>query len=97
VAGEEHAAAAAGDEATALRHEPDYEMRDFMITRLRPTGAPPCASKACGCVTTRHRPLEIDMARIHAFAPDGRVTQAQAARALANGDASEWQLSGGAQ
>jgi lipopolysaccharide export system protein LptC len=28
---------------------------------------------------------------------DGRITQARAAKALANGDASEWQLSGGAR
>ena len=33
---------------------------------------------------------------MQAHAPDGRVTRAYAARALSNGDGSEWQLSGGA-
>jgi lipopolysaccharide export system protein LptC len=49
----------------------------------------------------RHFPdtdrIEIESARMQSNAPDGRVTRAHADRALANGDASEWQLSGGAR
>jgi lipopolysaccharide export system protein LptC len=49
----------------------------------------------------RHYPdtdrIEIDAARLQAHAPDGRITRAHAARALSNGDGSEWQLSGGAR
>jgi len=48
----------------------------------------------------RHYPdtdtLEIDNVRVRALAPDGRVTVAQARMALANGDATELQLRGGA-
>jgi lipopolysaccharide export system protein LptC len=87
-----------GDDAAALRHDPDYEMRDFTITRFAPDGR---ATVRIEGVWLRHYPdtdrLEIDAARIQSRTPDGRVTQAQAARALANGDASEWQLSGGAR
>ena len=43
------------------------------------------------------RGVEIDQARIRAYAPDGRVTVATAARALGNGDGSELQLLGGAE
>ena len=89
---------AAGDDQTAVRSDPDYEMRDFAITRFAPDGR---ATVRIEGAWLRHFPdtdrIEIETARVHARTPDGRVTQAQAARALANGDASEWQLSGGAK
>jgi lipopolysaccharide export system protein LptC len=88
---------AAGEDTTALRTDPDYEMRDFAITRF---GADGRATVRIEGVHLRHFPdtdrIEIESARIESRSPDGRVTQARAARALANGDASEWQLSGGA-
>ncbi len=89
---------AAGDDSAAVRSDPDYEMRDFAITRFAPDGR---ATVRLEGAWLRHYPdtdrIEIERARFHATAPDGRVTQAQAERALANGDASEWQLSGGAR
>jgi lipopolysaccharide export system protein LptC len=85
-------------EAGAVRSEPDYEMRDFAITRFAADGRVKVRIEG---QLLRHFPdtdrVEIVEARIHAIAADGRVTQARAARALGNGDASEWQLSGGAQ
>jgi lipopolysaccharide export system protein LptC len=88
----------AGDDASAVRTDPDYEMRDFAITRFAPDGR---ATVRIEGAWLRHFPdtdrIEIENARVRAHTPDGRVTQAQAARALANGDASEWQLSGGAK
>jgi len=87
-----------GDEPTAVRSDPDYEMRDFAITRFAPDGR---ATVRIEGAWLRHFPdtdrIEIEDARVQARTPDGRITQAQAARALANGDASEWQLSGGAK
>jgi lipopolysaccharide export system protein LptC len=89
---------AAGDDAAALRHDPDYEMRDFAITRF---GADGRATVRIEGTVLRHYPdtdrIEIESARMQSRSPDGRITRARAARALANGDASEWQLSGGAQ
>lgn len=88
----------AGDDSAAVRSDPDYEMRDFAITRFAPDGR---ATVRLEGAWLRHYPdtdrIEIETARMQSRAPDGRVTQAQAARALANGDASEWQLSGGAK
>jgi LPS export ABC transporter protein LptC len=73
-------------------------MRDFAITRFAPDGR---ATVRIEGAWLRHFPdtdrIEIEDARVRARTPDGRVTQAQAARALGNGDASEWQLSGGAK
>lgn len=81
-----------------VRHEPDYTMHNFNITRFDTAGQ--LALRIEGAVL-RHYPdtdrIEIDSARIHAVAPDGRITDAVAQRALANGDASEVQLFGGAQ
>ncbi len=81
-----------------VRQEPDYTMHDFNITRFDTAGQ--LALRIEGAVL-RHYPdtdrFEIDAARIHAVAPDGRITNAQAQRALSNGDASEVQLFGGAQ
>ncbi|HET7526949.1 MAG TPA: LPS export ABC transporter periplasmic protein LptC [Burkholderiaceae bacterium] len=85
-------------ESAPLRHDPDYEMRDFAITRFAPDGR---ATVRIEGTLLRHYPdtdrIEIEAARMQSNAPDGRVTRAHAARALANGDGSEWQLSGGAQ
>ena len=80
-----------------VRHVHDYTMSNFMVQRFGPDGAMRVQIEGD---TLRHYPdtdtLEIDNARIRAIAPDGRVTLASARRALANADASEVQLSGGA-
>jgi lipopolysaccharide export system protein LptC len=89
---------AVGEDKTVQRREPDYEMRDFSVTRFAADGR---VTVRIDGDLLRHFPdtdrIEIDVARIHAVAADGRVTQARAAKALANGDGSEWQLSGGAR
>lgn len=90
----------AGDAYTAapLRHEPDYEMRNFAVQRFTPQG--PLRAQIEGDVL-RHYPdtdtLEIDNVRLRAIGPDGRVTLATARRAIANGAATEVQLLGGAE
>ena len=88
---------AGGGDSAPLRHDPDYEMRDFAITRFAADGRVTVRIEG---TWLRHYPdtdrIEIESARMQSHAPDGRVTRAQAARALANGDGSEWQLSGGA-
>ncbi|KAB2876002.1 MAG: LPS export ABC transporter periplasmic protein LptC [Ideonella sp.] len=85
-------------EGTPLRHDPDYEMRNFAITRFAPDGRVTVRIEG---TWLRHYPdtdrIEIEAARMQANAPDGRVTRASAARALSNGDGSEWQLSGDAR
>jgi lipopolysaccharide export system protein LptC len=87
----------AGGEGAPLRHDPDYEMSDFAITRFGVDGRPTVRIEG---TYLRHFPdtdrIEIESARMQANSPDGRVTRARAARALSNGDGSEWQLSGGA-
>jgi lipopolysaccharide export system protein LptC len=89
---------AAGGDGPPLRHDPDYEMRDFAITRFGVDGR---ATVRIEGAWLRHYPdtdrIEIESARMQARSPDGRVTRAHAAHALANGDGTEWQLSGGAQ
>jgi len=84
--------------ASAVRETPDYTMRDFSITRFDASGR--VALRIDGDVM-RHYPatdrLDIDVVRIHAIAPDGRVTDATARHALANGDGSEMQLIGDAR
>ncbi len=79
------------------RHEPDYTMHTFTVQRFGPDGVMRVQIEGD---ELRHYPdtetLEIDNARIRAIAPDGRVTLARARLALANADASEVQLSGGA-
>ncbi len=84
--------------AAAPRERPDYTMRGFSVVRFDRDGR--LALRIDGDVM-RHLPLtdrlEIDGVRIHAVAPDGRVTDALARHALANGDGSELQLLGGAQ
>ena len=87
----------ARDEAP-IRQTPDYTMNGFSITRFGPDGR--VVLRIAGD-SLRHFPatdrLEIEGVRIHAIGNDGRVTEATARRALANGDGSEVQLLGGAQ
>ena len=82
----------------AVRQDPDYTMTGFSIVRFGPDGRE--VLRIAGNVL-RHYPatdqLDIEGVRIHATAPDGRVTDATARRALANGDGSEVQLLGGAR
>jgi lipopolysaccharide export system protein LptC len=83
--------------AAPLRHEPDYTMTQFMVQRF---GADGTMRAQIEGDMMRHYPdtdtLEVDNARIRHIALDGHVTVATARRALANGDASEVQLQGGA-
>jgi lipopolysaccharide export system protein LptC len=87
----------ARDEAP-VRQTPDYTMNGFSITRFGPDGR--VVLRIAGD-TLRHFPatdrLEIEGVRIHAIGQDGRVTDATARQALANGDGSEVQLLGGAR
>ena len=80
------------------RQQPDYTMANFSITRFGPDGRE--VLRIAGDML-RHYPhtdqLEIDGVRIHATAPDGRITDATARRALSNGDGSEVQLLGAAR
>ena len=83
---------------TALpRGEPDYTMQQFVLQRFDDAGR--LTVRVEGSLL-RHFPdtdrVEIDQPSIRATAPDGRVTLAGARRAIANGDASELQLLGGA-
>ena len=81
-----------------ISSEPDYTMTQFSLERFDATGRLKVRIEGD---RLRHFPdtdrVEIDQARIQAFAQDGRVTLATAARALGNGDASELQLMGGAE
>ena len=83
--------------AAPLRHEPDYQMSQFVVRRFSPDGAMRAQIEGD---TMRHYPdtdtLEIDNVRVRAIAPDGHVTLANARSALSNGDGSEIQLRGGA-
>lgn len=87
-----------GTEVKPVRKDPDYTMRNFSLTRFAPDGR--FAVRIEGDLL-RHYPdtdrLEIDGVRMKSVAPDGRVTDARAKRALANGDASEVQLLGEAR
>ena len=84
--------------AGPVRQDPDYTMTGFSISRFDPQGRE--VLRIAGDML-RHYPatdqLDIEGVRIHAIAPDGRVTDASARRALANGDGSEVQLLGGAR
>ena len=84
--------------ARVQREAPDYSMTGFAIQRFGPDGSE--VLRIAGD-RLRHYPstdqLEIDSVRIHAVAPDGRLTDAVARRALVNGDGSEVQLLGGAR
>jgi lipopolysaccharide export system protein LptC len=85
-------------ETVAPRHEPDYEMTNFVVQRFAKDGT--LRTQLEGD-RLRHYPdndtLEIDRARLRAIDSDGIVTLATANRALANGDGSEIQLLGDAR
>ncbi|HEX4232704.1 MAG TPA: LPS export ABC transporter periplasmic protein LptC [Caldimonas sp.] len=80
------------------RHEPDYEMANFIVQRFAKDGT--LRTQIEGD-RLRHFPdtdtLEVDRARILAIDSQGVVTVAVANQALANGDGSEVQLLGDAR
>lgn len=84
--------------AAPLRHEPDYEMRNFSVQRFGALG--PLKAQIDGDAL-RHFPdtdtVEIDNVRVRAIGADGRITYASARRGIANGAGTEVQLLGGAQ
>ncbi len=84
--------------AAPLRHEPDYEMRNFSVQRFAAEG--PLRAQIEGDAL-RHYPdtdtVEIDNVRVRAIGADGRITYASARRGIANGAGTEVQLLGGAQ
>ncbi len=90
--------AARPTEAPPVRSTPDYTMSRFALERFDATGRLKVRVEG---ERLRHFPdndrIEIESVTIRALAPDGRVTLARAQRALANGDASEVQLIGGAE
>lgn len=81
--------------AVALRHIPDYTMRNFKVQRFAADGSLRLQIEGD---EARHYPdtdtLEIDRARIRSIAPDSGVTVATAQKAVSNGDGSEVQLTG---
>jgi lipopolysaccharide export system protein LptC len=85
-------------EARPLSADPDYTMTEFAVERFDAQGKLKLRVEG---EQMRHFPdtdrIEVDRARIRAIAPDGRVTLAQAQRAVGNGDGSELQLIGGAE
>jgi lipopolysaccharide export system protein LptC len=86
-----------GEKAPA-RHEPDYLMERFTMQRFGSDGRVRVQLQGA---QMRHYPdtdtYEIDGVTIRAEGTDGRITLASAQRALANGDATEVQLQGGAR
>lgn len=78
--------------------DPDYKMTRFALERFDAQGRLKLRIEGA---EMRHYPaddrFEVDAAQIRAIAPDGRVTLAQARRAVGAGDGSELQLLGGAQ
>jgi lipopolysaccharide export system protein LptC len=85
--------------ASALpREEPDYTMERFVIERFDKDGRLKLRLQG---ERLRHFAatdiIEVDDARVRAVAADGRLTLAQARRAVANGDGSEVQLIGDAR
>lgn len=83
--------------AVPARKDPDYTMTAFSVSRFAPDGR---LMLRIDGDQLRHYPdtdrMEIEGVRIHAIGADGRITDASARRALANGDGSEVQLLGGA-
>jgi lipopolysaccharide export system protein LptC len=90
--------ASGAPEARPPSSEPDYTMTEFAVERFDAQGRLELRVEGA---QMRHFPdtdhIEVDRARIRAIAPDGRVTLAQAQRAVGNGDGSELQLLGGAE
>ena len=84
--------------AAVPREAPDYTMAGFSIQRFGPDGR---EVLRIGGDLLHHYPstdrLEIEGVRIHAVAPDGRQTDAQARRAVVKGDGSEAELLGAVQ
>jgi lipopolysaccharide export system protein LptC len=82
----------------SVRTEPDYTMKGFAVQRFARDGR--LLVRVEGS-QLRHFPdtdrTEIDSVTLRAYSPDGRETVATASRALANGDATDVQLLGGAQ
>lgn len=82
----------------SIRTEPDYTMKGFAVQRFGRDGRLLVRLEGS---QMRHFPdtdrTEIDSVTLRAYSPDGRETVATASRALANGDATEVQLLGGAQ
>jgi len=80
------------------REEPDYTMQNFSVERFDKNGHLKLRLQG---ERMRHFAatdfIEIDQVRMHAVGEDGRVTQATALRAVANGDGSEVQLIGDAR
>lgn len=81
------------DLVAAPRHVPDYFMRDFSVRVFDANGQ--LKSEITG-VEARHFPdtdtLEIDRPNIRTYSREGRLTIAQADRAVTNADGSELQL-----
>jgi lipopolysaccharide export system protein LptC len=84
--------------ATPVRHEPDYTMHAFSVQRFTAEGRLRAQIEG---ETLRHFPdtdtFEIERPSVQGHSPDGSLTLATAQRALANADASEVQLLGGAR
>ena len=84
--------------AVAERAEPDYTMQEFVVERFGKDGR--LKARVQG-EQLRHytgaERIEIDRARVRAVSEDGRITLAQARRAITNGDGSELQLLGDAR
>jgi lipopolysaccharide export system protein LptC len=81
-----------------VRHEPDYLMQGVTLQRFAPDGRLEVVVRG---TQMRHYPdtdtLEIDGVSIRALGAEGTVTVATARLAVANSDASEVQLQGGAR
>jgi lipopolysaccharide export system protein LptC len=85
-------------ESSLPRKEPDYTMDNFTVERFDKDGRLKVRMQGD---RLRHFAdtefIEVDNARVRAVAADGRVTLAQARRAVTNGDGSEVQLIGDAR
>ncbi|MET0520260.1 MAG: LPS export ABC transporter periplasmic protein LptC [Burkholderiaceae bacterium] len=81
--------------AKPLRHDADYQMKNFELQRLDPEGRLQLRIEGS---ELRHYPdtdtLEIDGVRLRGFGLDRSMTVATAKRAISNGDGSEMQLLG---
>lgn len=92
------AASGAPSSASAVRHLPDYFMREFAVQTFDAKGR--LKSEVSGR-EARHFPdtdtLEIDHALIRSFDEQGALTTASARQAVSKGDGSEVKLMGGAR
>ena len=84
--------------AAPLRTEPDYSMSGFALERFDAAGRLKLRIEG---MQMHHYPatdrIEIDTVTIRAIAPDGRITLAQAHKAVAPADGSQVQLTGSAE